>query len=105
MVAGDGGFQKKQIPFQKLSLLSMHLVRALISGPAESDSSGVIKMKIGDIVSLVSGGPKMTVQSVRKAIGKQPVHCIWFEKNKLAQAAFDAGVLKKAVPEGNFKDS
>jgi uncharacterized protein YodC (DUF2158 family) len=59
-------------------------------------------MKIGDIVSLASGGPNMTVQSVSKApFGRQPVHCVWFEKNKLARDVFDLGVLRKAPFEGD----
>jgi uncharacterized protein YodC (DUF2158 family) len=63
-------------------------------------------MKIGDIVSLVSGGPKMTIQSVRKApFGKQLITCVWFEKNKLAQAVFDIGALRKAAPEATSKTS
>jgi len=62
-------------------------------------------MKIGDIVSLISGGPRMTVQNIKRAaFGRQSAHCVWFEKNKLARAVFDVSVLMKSIPEGNGQD-
>ena len=63
-------------------------------------------MKIGDVVSLVSGGPAMTIQNVGKApFGRKPVSCIWFSKDKVTKRTFDAEILRKAVPAGNVDDN
>jgi uncharacterized protein YodC (DUF2158 family) len=49
-----------------------------------------------DVVQLLSGGPQMTVAAVDEGSGK--VKCVWFEKNKTHEEAFDIAVLKK-VPK------
>lgn len=45
--------------------------------------------KIGDVVVLRSGGPRMTVEK----IDGTTAHCKWFEKDKQKQGAFDAAML------------
>lgn len=45
------------------------------------------KYKIGDIVQLKSGGPGMTVESIRDRDGK--IYCQWFAGNKLESGVFD----------------
>jgi len=51
----------------------------------------------GDVVTLRSGGPEMTVRKVGKAsFGERTISCVWFAKGKKADAAFDIEVLKRA---------
>lgn len=55
--------------------------------------------KVGDVVVMRSGGPKMTVADVGDystyGLGPQNgVKCQWFEKTKMQEQVFDAGVLK-----------
>jgi len=49
--------------------------------------------KIGDVVVLKSGGPRMTVEKVDGTT----VHCKWFEKDKQKQGTFDAAMLASGV--------
>jgi uncharacterized protein YodC (DUF2158 family) len=50
----------------------------------------------GDVVSLRSGGPQMTVRKLgREAFGHQSIWCVWFDKAKKLDAAFDAKSLEK----------
>jgi uncharacterized protein YodC (DUF2158 family) len=52
-------------------------------------------VKKGDVVSLRSGGPEMTVRKVDKeAFGKQTIWCVWFDKTKKVEATFDIEVLR-----------
>jgi len=59
--------------------------------------------KVGDIVQLVSGGPKMTVSEVSAQnvgfsfLGK--VSCQWFAGNKLEHGFFPADSLVKVDAE------
>ncbi len=55
-------------------------------------------LKIGDIVTLKSGGPKMTV---RKEIGNSKWECLWFTKNdELKSDTFMVDVLRfQAAPQ------
>jgi uncharacterized protein YodC (DUF2158 family) len=53
----------------------------------------------GDVVTLKSGGPRMTVQSIGEPRPGLPanakwVHCIWFEDNVINEYNFDDCVLK-----------
>lgn len=44
-----------------------------------------MEFKIGDVVMLKSGGPKMTIQNIGEFIGishKEGLSCIWFEGSK-----------------------
>ena len=53
----------------------------------------------GDVVTLKSGGPKMTVQHTGSYImGGGPddgAACVWFEGSKPFEKVFDRSVLKK----------
>lgn len=55
------------------------------------------KFKTGDKVSLISGGPSMTVVRYEPKDGEEVV-CQWFYKNKLEEKAFHQGTLKPYVP-------
>ena len=48
--------------------------------------------KVGDVVRLKSGGPEMTVYSVRPA----GVVVGWFDANEICQRCFDPDTLKSA---------
>jgi uncharacterized protein YodC (DUF2158 family) len=67
-----------------------HLIESL-----EAGETGVLKceMKIGDVVSLKSGGPRMTVDEVR---GDQ-AHCTWFIDGK-REGGWFAGAIMKLEP-------
>jgi uncharacterized protein YodC (DUF2158 family) len=50
----------------------------------------------GDVVNLRSGGPQMTVRKVgHEAFGYRSISCVWFDKAKKFDAAFDAKSLEK----------
>jgi uncharacterized protein YodC (DUF2158 family) len=49
------------------------------------------EFQIGDVVSLKSGGPKMTVDEIR---GNQ-AHCTWFMDGKREGSWFGAAIVKK----------
>ncbi|BCB26512.1 hypothetical protein SKTS_13980 [Sulfurimicrobium lacus] len=47
------------------------------------------KFKIGDIVQLKSGGPRMTVTRVEKAhSGESKIHTTWFVESKPENSVF-----------------
>lgn len=56
--------------------------------------------KIGDVVRLKSGGPKMTVDSLK---GKDTVQCRWFEDKQVRSAEFSSESLKKVEGDGGPK--
>jgi uncharacterized protein YodC (DUF2158 family) len=50
----------------------------------------------GDVVILRSGGPQMTVRKVhRETFGHRSVGCVWFDRAKKLEAAFDVKSLEK----------
>lgn len=52
--------------------------------------------KVGDIVILKSGGPKMTVETIQD---EEFIVCIWFnEKQETHQKKFHQDLLKKYTP-------
>ena len=55
-------------------------------------------LKVGDIVQLKSGGPKMTVQSGTEE-EEGHVWCQWFAGSKLEQGRFPVESLVKVAPE------
>jgi uncharacterized protein YodC (DUF2158 family) len=58
--------------------------------------------KVGDIVTLKSGGPRMTVQRVIEKSDRQPdeiIECQWFDKNTLKEASFPPDSLKIWEPD------
>lgn len=60
------------------------------------------EIKTGDVVTLKSGGPKMTVSTVDKKMGGKELHawCDWFVQDKAPwkkdQGVFPLSSLKKA---------
>ena len=44
--------------------------------------------KIGDVVELKSGGPKMTVSNVGAVHSRPTVWCVWFDGPKKVQDTF-----------------
>ncbi len=53
-------------------------------------------MKVGDIVRLRSGGPKMTVTAVVDDYGTPTVRCAWFDGSRQSQASFPAAAVALA---------
>src|SRR5690606_5709936 len=53
------------------------------------------RFKVGDVVQLKSGGPKMTVTDVDE--GKPYVGCTWFAKALKEQATFPVDALERVV--------
>jgi uncharacterized protein YodC (DUF2158 family) len=56
--------------------------------------------KIGDVVQLKSGGPKMTIEGIGKpALGgsKEQARCVWFEGTKRQHGAFELSSLSKST--------
>ena len=49
---------------------------------------------VGDIVQLLSGGPKMTVTNPSNFEGR--VACQWFSGSKLSHGDFEPSTLKRA---------
>lgn len=58
-------------------------------------------LNVGDTVTLKSGGPFMTIESVEGGVCK----CTWFDdKNQLQQATLNSNLLKRREPaEGYIK--
>jgi uncharacterized protein YodC (DUF2158 family) len=55
------------------------------------------ELKVGDIVQLKSGGPKMTVDRIFKdAFGAMAARCSWFEENKPMTQSFPLTSLNSA---------
>lgn len=53
------------------------------------------KISAGDTVRLKSGGPTMTVNSVRPRHGKEYAHCSWFVDSEKHDGAFPLESLKQ----------
>ena len=72
-------------------------------------ANGSLTPAVGDVVTLISGGPPMTVEKLENGPtppsglppGVSPllhVHCIWFNSTGgLARAAFPSGVLEESA--------
>jgi uncharacterized protein YodC (DUF2158 family) len=58
--------------------------------------------KVGDVVRLKSGGPKMTVAQVPQDLSKDRLKCVWFDdKNDAGEAWFYAWMIIPHVPVGS----
>lgn len=56
-----------------------------------------MSFKVGDVVILKSGGPKMTVENVATRNSGQPaVWCTWFEGSKVVKDVFAVEAVKLA---------
>jgi uncharacterized protein YodC (DUF2158 family) len=91
-------FRTKQLAM--MALVAMALVqpfaRPAYSAPAlpehAVDAAGVSSLQRGDLVRLRSGGPLMTVDTVKGKV----VDCIWTDPNgQTDQATFPVEVLQK----------
>jgi uncharacterized protein YodC (DUF2158 family) len=59
------------------------------------------EIRVGEIVKLKSGGPKMTVESsFNDAHGKRCVRCVWFDKDKLMRDAFQIDAVENVRGTG-----
>ena len=56
------------------------------------------EFKIGDVVQLKSGGPKMTVTLVADDYGTPMVWCIWFVGTKEQTGKFPPDALARVTP-------
>ena len=56
------------------------------------------ELKVGDVVTLKSGGPKMTIESIDVSAGgsHKMAYCVWFDEKKIRQeSAFQLTSLEK----------
>jgi len=51
------------------------------------------KLKVGDVVTLNSGGPKMTINGIQT---NGHVVCVWFSEDEFKNATLNPYSLKKA---------
>ncbi len=51
--------------------------------------------KAGDVVQLKSGGPIMTVQSLKEIQGEPVVFCAWFDKNQKITGNLQPDMLER----------
>jgi uncharacterized protein YodC (DUF2158 family) len=92
-------FRTKQLPMMALAamvVLSQPLARPAYSAPAISEhlveETSASPLQQGDLVRLRSGGPLMTIETVRGSV----VDCIWTDPNgQTNEATFPAQVLQK----------
>jgi uncharacterized protein YodC (DUF2158 family) len=54
------------------------------------------EFKPGDVVTLKSGGPLMTISKIEPSVGEQRAWCEWFEKNQPQGRYFSFVVLQHA---------
>ena len=64
--------------------------------------AGSKELKMGDVVRLKSGGPKMTIANISEPRpGPIPpakwVRCIWFEGSNIFEYSFDSSGLEKVA--------
>jgi uncharacterized protein YodC (DUF2158 family) len=62
-----------------------------------------MSFKVGDVVRLKSGSPKMTVEYIERTSTKISVHCIWWNENtnEFDREVFPADALK--IDDGENK--
>jgi uncharacterized protein YodC (DUF2158 family) len=54
------------------------------------------ELKVGDVVQLKSGGPKMTIEEIDNFGGNHnQASCVWFEKSKRESHVFELTSLQK----------
>lgn len=60
-------------------------------------------LRVGDVVQLKSGGPKMTIKEMGKYGMGNTTHieakCAWFDGTKLKEELFEPESLKKVNPD------
>ena len=55
-----------------------------------------MEIKIGDVVRLKSGGPRMTVED----LSGEYASCVWFENSRALRGEFRLQLLEPAAAEG-----
>ena len=55
--------------------------------------------KVGDVVQLKSGGPKMTIINVTSLLDSVGIECAWFDDNKPASHIFPPAALSADLPK------
>jgi uncharacterized protein YodC (DUF2158 family) len=58
--------------------------------------------KMGDVVELISGGPPMTINTIRSG-GIATIQTSWFSGKKLESGLFSSSALKKYLPPEDSK--
>ena len=56
--------------------------------------------KVGDVVQLKSGGPKMTIINVTSLLDSVGIECAWFDDKKPATHIFPPAALSADFAEG-----
>jgi uncharacterized protein YodC (DUF2158 family) len=72
--------------------------RRYFGGPARLSLGGTMaenEFNVGDVVTLKTGGPRMTVEGIGSALDEKAVNCVWFDGSKRVRESFDAVVLEK----------
>lgn len=63
------------------------------------------QLKIGDVVSLKSGGPAMTIENIGNYGSLNPgIYCIWFDSSKKLESLFHPDTLR-LVDDSNLSDN
>jgi len=57
------------------------------------------QFKLGDVVQLVSGGPKMTVVDTVSEDEGEAIVCQWFDENELKTGTFTPKSIKVVDPD------
>lgn len=55
------------------------------------------EIKVGDVVTLKSGGPSMTVTTVEDYYGTLSAWCVWFDAKKQCNGTFNVQALRQAT--------
>ena len=53
------------------------------------------EFKVGDVVMLKTGGPRMTVEGIGSVHDEKSVNCVRFDGGKRVRESFDAAALEK----------
>ena len=61
----------------------------------------MLEFKVGDVVKLKSGGPKMTITNISP---KNEVSCSWFDGNEKKNERFPLNTLSKNIEETSKED-
>jgi uncharacterized protein YodC (DUF2158 family) len=59
------------------------------------------QIKVGDVVQLKSGGPKMTVDKLHEWQGRTEANCDWFEGTKQQSGSFPLTSLNIVTERGS----
>lgn len=84
--------------------MAIHIFLSILWSPMSDQKNKLMtqEVKKGDVVSLKSGGPKMTVEGFQAVVrldgpsheDKSKVNVSWFDSGKLMRNTFDVEVLE-----------